>query len=50
MTTSFSLQELQEKGYDIPTYPEEPKTDEEKKLQERFAKVLGSAVNPVLRE
>lgn len=45
-----ALKELQEKGYDIPSYPEEPKTDEEKELQKRFAKVLGSAVNPVLRE
>ncbi|MFC2134429.1 NADP-dependent isocitrate dehydrogenase [Bacteroidota bacterium] len=45
-----AIKELQEKGYDIPSYPEEAKTDEEKKLQARFAKVLGSAVNPVLRE
>ena len=45
-----AIKELQEKGYDIPDYPEEPKTDEEKALQARFAKVLGSAVNPVLRE
>lgn len=45
-----AIKELQEKGYKIPDYPEEPKTDEEKKLKERFAKVLGSAVNPVLRE
>lgn len=45
-----AIKELQEKGYYIPNYPEEPKTDEEKELQKRFAKVLGSAVNPVLRE
>lgn len=45
-----AIKELQSKGYDIPDYPEEPKTDEEKALQKRFAKVLGSAVNPVLRE
>jgi isocitrate dehydrogenase len=45
-----TIKELQEKGYDIPDYPEEPKTDEEFALRERFAKVLGSAVNPVLRE
>ncbi len=45
-----AIKELQEKGYDIPDYPEEPKTDEEFALQKRFAKVLGSAVNPVLRE
>ena len=42
--------ELQEKGYDVPTYPEEATTDEEKELQARYAKCLGSAVNPVLRE
>ena len=45
-----AIKELQEKGYDIPDYPEEPKTEEEKILQKRFSKVLGSAVNPVLRE
>lgn len=45
-----AIRELQQKGYDIPSYPEEPKTDEERALQARFAKVLGSAVNPVLRE
>lgn len=45
-----AISELQSKGYDIPSYPEEAKTDEEKALQKRFAKVLGSAVNPVLRE
>lgn len=45
-----ALKELQAKGYNIPDYPEEPKTEEEKQRQARFAKVLGSAVNPVLRE
>lgn len=45
-----AIKELQEKGYDIPNYPEEAKTDADKALQARFAKVLGSAVNPVLRE
>jgi isocitrate dehydrogenase len=45
-----AIAELQSQGYDIPNYPEEPKTDEEKALNARFAKVLGSAVNPVLRE
>jgi len=45
-----AIKELQEKGYNIPTYPEEPKTEGENILQKRFAKVLGSAVNPVLRE
>ncbi len=44
------IAELQEKGYDIPSYPEEANTAEEKELQARFSKVLGSAVNPVLRE
>jgi len=45
-----AIQELQEQGYDVPNYPEEPKNDEEKAIKERYAKVLGSAVNPVLRE
>ncbi len=45
-----AIKELQEKGYDIPDYPEEPKNDAEKALQARYAKILGSAVNPVLRE
>ena len=45
-----AIAELQEKGYDIPSYPEEANTPAEKELQARFAKCLGSAVNPVLRE
>ncbi|MGE5285573.1 MAG: NADP-dependent isocitrate dehydrogenase, partial [Actinomycetota bacterium] len=45
-----AIKELREHGYDIPDYPEEPKNDADKALQERFAKVLGSAVNPVLRQ
>ncbi len=45
-----ALNELQAKGYDIPSYPEEATTEAEKQLQARFAKCLGSAVNPVLRE
>ena len=45
-----AIAELQAQGYDIPDYPEEPQTDEDRALQARFAKVLGSAVNPVLRE
>jgi isocitrate dehydrogenase len=45
-----AVKELQEKGYNIPSYPQEAKTQEEIKLQQRFANVLGSAVNPVLRE
>ncbi len=45
-----AIKELQDKGYNLPDYPEEAKTEEEKALVERFAKILGSAVNPVLRE
>lgn len=45
-----AIKELQEQGYAIPSYPEDAKTDADKELQARFAKVLGSAVNPVLRE
>jgi isocitrate dehydrogenase len=45
-----AIKELQENGYDIPDYPEEPQNEAEKSLQARFAVVLGSAVNPVLRE
>ena len=45
-----AIRELQEKGYDIPDYPEEPQTEAEREIQDRYAKVLGSAVNPVLRE
>ena len=45
-----AIKELQSQGYKIPDYPENPKTDAEKTLHTRFAKVLGSAVNPVLRE
>lgn len=45
-----AIAELQQKGYDIPDFPEDPKTDEEKDVRARYAKVLGSAVNPVLRE
>ncbi len=45
-----AIKELREKGFNVPEYPEEPKSEEEKALQARFSKVLGSAVNPVLRE
>ena len=45
-----AVAELQGQGYDIPDYPEDPKNDADRELQARFAKVLGSAVNPVLRE
>ncbi len=44
------IKELQGKGYAIPDYPEDPKTDEEKDIRARYAKCIGSAVNPVLRE
>ncbi len=45
-----AIKELQLKGFNIPCYPESPKTTEEKEIQERYNKVKGSAVNPVLRE
>ncbi|ANI40031.1 NADP-dependent isocitrate dehydrogenase [Mycolicibacterium vaccae] len=45
-----AIKELKAKGYDLPDYPGEPKTDEEKTIKERYAKILGSAVNPVLRQ
>lgn len=45
-----AIAELQQKGFVVPDYPDEPKTDEEKSIRERYSKVLGSAVNPVLRE
>jgi len=45
-----AIKELQSKGYKIPDYPEDPKTDTEKEIKARYGKVLGSAVNPVLRE
>ena len=45
-----AIAELQSQGFDIPDYPEEPKTDDEKSIRNRYAAVLGSAVNPVLRE
>ncbi len=46
-----AIKELKSKGYDLPDYPGgEPKTDEEKAIKERYSKILGSAVNPVLRE
>ena len=44
------VRELQAKGYKIPDYPEDPKTDEEKAIRARYARCIGSAVNPVLRE
>ena len=45
-----AINELQKKGFAIPDFPEEPSTDAEKDTRARYAKVLGSAVNPVLRE
>ncbi len=45
-----AIKELQDKGYEIPDYPDEPTIDKERELYDRFSKVLGSAVNPVLRE
>ena len=47
---SAAIKELQDHGYKVPDYPEEPKNDAEKEAKARYAKVLGSAVNPVLRE
>ena len=45
-----AIKELQAQGYNLPDYPEEPKTDVEKEVRSRYDKVKGSAVNPVLRE
>jgi isocitrate dehydrogenase len=45
-----AIEELQSQGFDVPNYPEEPDGDAERDIAERYAKVLGSAVNPVLRE
>jgi len=45
-----AIKELQDKGYHIPDYPADPKSDEEKSIKARYNKCIGSAVNPVLRE
>lgn len=45
-----AIRELQSRGYKIPDFPEDPKTDEERSILKRYSKALGSAVNPVLRE
>jgi len=45
-----AIAELQKKGFDIPDFPEDPKDEAEQNIKARYAKVLGSAVNPVLRE
>ena len=45
-----AIKELQEQGFDIPDFPEDPQDDQQRGIQKRYAAVLGSAVNPVLRE
>ena len=45
-----AIEELQSQGFDIPNYPEDPSNDAEQAIRNRYASVLGSAVNPVLRE
>ncbi|MBW8192452.1 NADP-dependent isocitrate dehydrogenase [Neiella marina] len=45
-----AIKELQAHGYDVPDYPEEPQNDVEQEIKTRYSKILGSAVNPVLRE
>jgi isocitrate dehydrogenase len=45
-----AIAELQKQGFELPDYPAEPKTDEEKAINKKYARTLGSAVNPVLRE
>jgi isocitrate dehydrogenase len=45
-----AIKELQQQGYPVPDYPEDPQNDEQKAIKAAYAKVLGSAVNPVLRE
>ncbi|GGF55584.1 NADP-dependent isocitrate dehydrogenase [Alteromonas lipolytica] len=45
-----AIKELNALGFNVPQFPEDPQTDEEKDIRERYGKVLGSAVNPVLRE
>jgi isocitrate dehydrogenase len=45
-----AIKELQDKGYKVPDYPDNPATDAEKEIKARYAKVFGSVVNPVLRE
>lgn len=44
------IHELRDKGYDVPLYPNEPQNEQEVKIQQRYNTILGSAVNPVLRE
>ncbi|MGW9686574.1 NADP-dependent isocitrate dehydrogenase [Flagellimonas sp. 2504JD1-5] len=45
-----AIEELQQKGFNLPDYPDEPKNDDEKAIKSRYDKIKGSAVNPVLRE
>ena len=45
-----AIAELQDQGYEVPDYPEDPQTDQEKEIRARYDRVKGSAVNPVLRE
>ncbi|GAB3608891.1 NADP-dependent isocitrate dehydrogenase [Humibacter ginsengiterrae] len=45
-----AIKELQEKGYDVPDYPDSPVTDEEAEIRAKYFKVIGSVVNPVLRQ
>ena len=45
-----AIAELKSQGYDLPDFPDEPQSDDERTIRDRYAKVLGSAVNPVLRE
>src|SRR6266851_5882480 len=45
-----AIAELQQKGYALPDYPDDPRTDDDREVRARYSKVLGSAVNPVLRE
>lgn len=45
-----AIAEIQAKGFEVPSYPAQPKNEAENEIKERYAKVLGSAVNPVLRE
>ena len=44
------ISELRAKGYDVPIYPRDPQTEDERQVQDRYKAVMGSAVNPVLRE
>src|SRR4051812_46866271 len=45
-----AIKELRARGFEVPDYPDNPKTDDERAIRSRYSKILGSAVNPVLRE